>query len=294
MADNNITTWLKKIFSLQTISLLVALVAGYYTYKTYKDSQPAQISVELPVLNEEKDEFIENLDTKGVKRYFSLGFYNIPLVSLNDGRIAGPENMLLFPVIGNKSKKSLKDFTADVSVWFDDNMTSLFKESRDDENFLNTASYEIKSESERGVLLCYKKNVLAPNSYLPYPLKWLILYNADKKIKNNGGEICFTYYITYDGAEEPIEFQYKARLYYDEDYSSDEEIDSIFNKRFVSYAMYNFLQNDVYAQTSDRREFEDGEWMFICRNSIYRNLKHISQEEFKNLDDYSMKKLQED
>lgn len=157
--DNNIITWLKRIFSIQTISLIVALVAAYFTYKTYNDNKPGEITVELPLLNDDMDE-ITYIDASRIKRYFNLGFYTIPPVSINDGMMGGTLNMLLFPIIQNETNRSFKDFTADIYIWSDEPMHQLFQDSSDDEMFLDLTNYTITSWDKYSIHLTYNRNIL--------------------------------------------------------------------------------------------------------------------------------------
>lgn len=45
VSKNIIVGWLKRIFSIQTVAVVAGIIAAIYAYKTYKDNQPAQISV---------------------------------------------------------------------------------------------------------------------------------------------------------------------------------------------------------------------------------------------------------
>ena len=286
-ANNGVTGWLKKLFSVQTISLLIAVFAAYFTYKAYVSGQPGRLDVELPVLNQAKDD-ISYIDAEGISRYFSIGYYGIPPVTINNGFIGGPENMLLFPVISNQSDKSLKDFSADIHILFDDVMAPLFNDSDSDESFLNLTDYDIKSRNSRNIQLTYNKGNLAANKRLPDPLRTFFLNNAGKKIATTGGQVVFTYYVTYDGAKEPLNFQYNARMYFDENWDNRPP-----DRKFTYAAFKSFLKNTVFENSLHRSNFENGEWVLINRNKLYRNIKHLTPGEFADLDNISIPSLQE-
>lgn len=291
--DNNVKKWLRRIFSIQTVSLLIAIFAAYYTYKAYIANRPGELLITFPVLNSSQDE-ITYIEASEVKRYFSLGFYDIPPVSVNDARIGGPENMLLFPVVSNITDRSLKGFSADIYIWHNENMLKLFEESQTSSvfPFINTTSYDIKSQDNYGLHLSYNKDYLAANRRLPNPINTFMLFMANEKIGTQGGDVAFTYYITYDGLKEPISFQYNARMFYREDEDMDEDTSS-FTSDFIINARYNYFKNKVFAQTMNRSEFEDGEWIFIDRNNVYRNIKHLLSDEFMNMKNAVITDLQE-
>ena len=218
MKESHIINWLKKIFSIQTISLLVALVAAYFTYKSYIDNKPGDLTIEFPILNDEMDS-VSYIEASNVSRYFSLGFCEIPLIPINDGRLAGPNNMLLFPIIGNQSSKSLKNFSADIRIWSND-IGVLLTDNIDTNNengYIDITNYNIISKSENSIELAYNKDYLSANKWLPCPLSHDNLYNGfylgDSKIAKKGFNLFFYYYITYDGIESPITFVYDTKIF---------------------------------------------------------------------------------
>lgn len=102
----------------------------------------------------------------------------------------------------------------------------------------------------------------------------------------------FYYYITYDGINEPISFEYNSRMFYDCKYDEEEGGDG-FHSHFKSEAAYKYLHNEVFANNARRsRAGEDGEWVFILQNRVYRDFKHLTSEEFETLDDKSYYNLQ--
>ena len=149
-----IIVWFKRIFSIQTISLIVSIIAAYFTYQAYVDSRPSTISVELPSLNSSRDDFIMT-DASNVSHYWSLGFYTIPPVSINDGVIGGVENILLFPIIENKSSKSIQNFQASISISWNDCMSDIFK----DQDVINDKAYNIESIDNNVIVTTHTKPI---------------------------------------------------------------------------------------------------------------------------------------
>lgn len=240
-----------------------------------------QLTVKLPTLNISQDDWGENVDANGIKRYCSIGFYEIPMVSLNNGAIAGPDHALLFPIIANESSKSIRDLYVDVDIVYDAYMEKCFSDSS---FWINTAEYNITSRTENILSLSYKNDIMHPHMRLPLPVSSFPLFLGDR-IGVAGGKVTFYYTITYDGAKEPIQFEYIAKMYYRDGGFSDD---------FIGNASYEFLDEIVYSNFFNPRKllYEDGEWIIIYRNNIYRDLKHLSNEEFKILDNLNFSNLQ--
>lgn len=234
-------------------------------------------------MDENKEEYSYS-DGNGVSRYFSIGFYNIPLISINDGSLAGPDNVLQFPIIVNESDNSLKNFKADIYIWHDSSLKQVFEHYKSSDLFSELSQYyTIVSEGDYIIHLTYKEDYLPANSSLPYPIRDLLL---EENTNIHNGCMVLSYNITYDGAKEPIRFQYTAKMFYSEREDS-------FDKDFISHALYEFLNNDVYAQNQNRRNNENGEWVIIYQNSIYRNIKHLTSQEYKNIGKHNITDLQD-
>lgn len=273
-----IIVWFKRIFSIQTISLIVSIIAAYFTYQAYVDSRPSTISVELPSLNSSRNNFIMT-DASNVSHYWSLGFHTIPPVSINDGAIGGVENILLFPIIENKSSKSIQNFQASISISWNDCMSDIFK----DQDVINDKAYNIESIDNNSVEMSYKSDILAANAFLPYPFRTLHLFMANEQISTEGGDIEFIYHVNYDGAEKPIRFKYTARMFYSENFS----------KKFIGESKYRFYDKKTFTNWFADRNYNDGEWVIIDENYVYRNIKHLSNEQYKALGAFKFEDLQE-
>lgn len=251
------------------ISAIFLSFAAYFLWAN--EQQPNdQLTVTLKTLNSSRDDWGESIDAKGITRYCNIGFYDIPMIGLNNGALAGPENMILYPIFANESSKSIHDLYVEIDIFYDTPM-KIFSDSE----IVNTADYNITSQTENSLSLSYKDDILHPHMKLPYPLSYLFV-SGDNSIGVVEGKVTFRYAITYDGANEPIYFEYIAKIYFSEDSFTDE---------FIGKANSAFLEEIVYNNYYNPRRplYEDGEWIIIYRNNIYRDLKHLSYEESKGL-----------
>jgi len=242
----------------------------FLSFSAYILSSPKepQITITLPTLNSSRDDWGESVDAKNISRYCSLGFYNIPVLGLNNGAIAGTNNVLLYPIIANKSSKSVRDLYVKIEIFYDAPMKSIL-------SYLNTEKYNITSQTENRISLSYKGNILHPHMIVAKPLSMLYV-SGDDGIDVVEGEVTFCYTITYDGANEPIHFEYIAKIYYSDDN---------FTTDFIGNANYAYLDEYVYSNRYNPLKplYKDGEWIIIYHNNLYRDIKHLSNKEFKEL-----------
>lgn len=279
--ENKLIVWLKRIFSIQTLSISISLFAAYFTYMAYMENKREEISIEFPILSDEESD-IQYIDVKEIKNYWHLGFYTIPPVGLNNAMLGGINNMLCFPIISNKSNKSLQNFVADIYIWHDECTASMFSDSMSDDYFLNLIDYNIVSQDNCQIHLKYTRNFLPSNTILPEPIHTFMLYRANEDISTKGGEIHFLYQVTYDGAKEPVVFRYNTRMIYNE----------TINDNFTNKITYQFLSNDVFSNYLRNHKYDNGEWAIIINNKIYRNIKHLTHEDFSNLSIHKIEDLQ--
>lgn len=278
---SSINAWIKRIFSIQTLSLIVAIIAAYYTYRAYVDSRPAQLSVYLPSLNDNRDDFLYK-EAKEVSNIWNLGFYEIPPVSINNAAYGGVDNVLLFPIIRNESRKSVKDLTVDVYIWYDKCMSPFFNPNNLDYYAINCLDYDIVEQTYQNVHLRYKTNVLPSKRIVEYPIKTLMLFMADDSISQQGGLIDMTFSITYEGITKPILFRYCSKMYYRDS----------FDESFINMARHSFYKEDVFSNLLRNKKY-DGEWVIIEQNNVYRNIKHLSDKEFLTFGSFMIDDLQE-
>jgi len=160
--ETAVIRWLRRIFSLQTISVLAALVAAYFAYKSYQDSQPSPLSV----IYEDKSLTLdghfycfENLIIPSTKDGILLDFapFNDQYM---DMRIPNG-----FPLIFNDTKKGINNFKLDVDVNYKFDVCIKPEDICPDYEIIedDTISREMK--------LKYKHNVLNAKSFIPLPIK---------------------------------------------------------------------------------------------------------------------------
>lgn len=214
----SVIKWLKKVFTLQTLAVVAAIIAALYAYKTYQDTKPAQISREYYVsvgskINvDDKNDFI-NLMTPyyGRTLYFgsdySNGFF--------------PNGM---PNIVNASSKSIKDFRLEIDV-------IIFGLSLD-YNYINP-DFEIVESDTIEYKLRYKYDVFHPKSAVPVPFQRLRLIDS---CSVDDCLLRMFYRITYEGISEPKDFQLYYRVCYTDDDLQDQhkQLDD-----FLTWCYYN-------------------------------------------------------
>ena len=242
LSEKLVVKWLKKIFSIQTIAVVAGITAAWFTYKTYKDNKPAQISMEFYGFCES-----ENVDEK-------VWFYNLISPDFSDGLIVrfGKDYPSAFfpsgiPGIANKSSKSIKDFRLDVTVsytWFEFDQNDICPDFEIVEN--NIALHEIK--------LRYKYDVLNANSSIPNPIKWMHLMDTVPSPfeKQDAYAVDMMYTISYDGIPETRWFDTHFFVYYDDINPldiSDEYIDEFLT---IFYKNGNFNRHNTMVAVIDK------------------------------------------
>lgn len=280
-----IKRWLERIFSLQTLSVIISLVALYYTIRNFCDKEVEPLAVQIPIFNDERYEF-DFKSVEGVSNYWSLGVYDCPIVDFT-GVLGGPYNMLHFPIIANTADKSVNNFKCVVHIYFDTCMSSIISNNISNPDFINTVDFDIIRYTDNNLTLKYKHSNLTAYSLLSCPIKYFFLGEASDDIYTEGGYLSFNYDITYDGAINPIRFNYVARMYIDES-PDDILVEKSINEKIIN----KFLRNDVFSNWVGNRKDDDGEWAILVNGEIYRNIKHLSSKEFERFKYNSIDDLQ--
>lgn len=197
--------WLKRIFSAQTISIIIGLggcVGAYYAYRDYKEHQPAQVSMYIV-----QDNFLEIRDGYRPDKDLSFLYYlrypiNNKIIGWEDDH--GP---LLFR---NETNKSIKDFRAEVDVFYPSIINLDFYDICKDYEIIKCDTI---SALDRKILhLRYRYDVLNGHTNLPMPISKMTI-NVDHNLYNQ--DISFDYSITYDGIKEPIHCEIIQHINYD-------------------------------------------------------------------------------
>lgn len=233
--ETAIMRWLKRIFSIQTVSVIAALVAAYYAYKSYIDNQPSQISLEYNVFHEtinadDKQNFINLM----AANYRSLAFGS----GYSDGFI--PNGM---PNIINKTNKSIKNFKLEVTIRF---FHLAFRQEDINKDF-----EVIENDTTFSTLkLKYKYDVFNAQSAIPIPLKFMHLPESEPFSDDNTYTILFSYNITYDGISEPRDFGISYIVYFDnEEHLSitDKHIDEFLSSCYKQGCFTEYKNNTLVS-----------------------------------------------
>lgn len=275
--ENNVLVWLRRIFTLKTCSIFLAAISAFFAYKTYSDSKSPELVVRIPSTTSHDDFKYEFHEVQNISKYWSLLVTDIPIVGINDIYHSMPiGSVLTFPEFINTSDKSLLNFICEIDIWWEDTLNPVFNYV--DTTYLRTFNdrdYEITKYDQRAELR-YKHNYLPSNSYLPDPLFILKLLHVGENFRQ--GDFSISYSIRYDGLRQPYFFDFDVRLYLlrEEDGSVEDISKDRLNNLTVEY-----LNNYVFTNLMRNKKYS-GEWAIIINNHLYRDIKHLTTEEFKN------------
>ena len=210
----SIIQWVKKIFSAQKIGItltvifgVVACIGAWYTYKSYKDSRPSQISLKYYDCNkaidvDEKDFFVSLRSPYERKVIWGNGVASKAQVSYGGYVTRG------LPIIENNTHKSIKDLKVDVTIWHG----NLHIEPKD-----ICQEYNIIEQDHEycSIKLRYIYDVLKAHTAIPFPVQMMSLPDSISK-SNHKYSVLVTYDITYDGLETPKAIHMIDVIYFDE------------------------------------------------------------------------------
>ena len=184
--SNKLSTWLERIFSIQTFSLLVAIVGVYYGIKSFLHNEESNITLEI--YNPITEKYI-NIDGVSiiwiVYKPFSEDQEELEFVDDDE------KCPVFVPIFRNITEKSLKNFKCEIT--YED------IDVEENEDYINN-NYEIldadNDDVDYDLLLKYKYDVLHAQSELPTPLtSWD--FSVDE-------ELVSEYKISYDGLSKPM------------------------------------------------------------------------------------------
>ena len=179
-----LSSWLKRIFSIQTFSLLVAIVGVYFGIKTFLQNEESNISLEIydPV----NRKYINMDGVSIILTIYKPYKEDMESLELIDEKEKCP---ILLPVFRNISEKSLKNFRCEIKIEdieYDDNEKNINK---------NYQVVDVDND-EYDLILKYKYDVFHAQSDLPAPLdSWYCFYDE---------ELITEYSISYDGLSKPM------------------------------------------------------------------------------------------
>lgn len=278
MSTSKTIHWLKRIFSVQTLGILISLFGAYYTYKAYMQNEPSQLSYKY---YERTDSICDNhyitidTDVEEITDFYSFLITNIPCIQLGYGGNVPLGDVLSFPVISNKSDKSLKSFKCYIDIWYDKSLSEVFDENSDYswQPFGKSEDLKITKKSEQSISFEYTNEYFPAGFDVPLPFNAIVLpTDKYKSIATEGALMKITYTISYDGISKPKYFQFHTRIHVIEnDYTYQLALE-LFNK---------FLRNDVYTNWVGNHPDDDGKWALIVNNRIYTDIYHLSEDEAK-------------
>lgn len=270
---SEITTWLKKIFSIQRLSIVVAVLTAYWTYQMYMSSKSSSLS--CCFWDAQEDGEYAWTDANGITNYYSLLISDIPFFVVNDNSAQD----LSLPLFENKYDKSITHLKYKVTIWY-----GQYKNLKD--HFKIASEMKIISQDDAWLKLEYEKDYLPPGEVLPPPFVSLETWWADEKMEDElstpyDGLIKIDTHIAYEGKSEPDEYRYTLRYYI-----IDEE-----NEQFRREAFDRFLKEDVYTRWVGNRPINHGKWAIIMNNHLFKDIKQMSEEEalsfkYNNISDF--------
>lgn len=276
MKLNNIIVWLKRIFTIQTTSLIIAIFAAYYTYKSYIDNQPEQLITTIydcVNFDPDKSDYINITETKTI---WSLNIADIPCFSFNN-----PMGQLVTtPLFVNSSKKGLNNFNCEIKIWYNEALEKCFKGNEyysltNLEGELNGKGYSIVNWDYNTIHLKYNAIFFPANEVLSFPINYIIMPE-----NCNNSNITVSYSITYDGANGYNQNIIHFYFYNTEYLNKEKEITN------------NWLKKCVFNRLYSNKKIENSKWAIVINGKLYNDIKHFTEEEFKSYKYSNLEDLQ--
>ena len=227
-SKNGIKKYRGWIVSLLLLSSVIVTLAGaYYTYKSYVDNQPAQVSLEY--VSSDK-----TIQADSIKFFCILKALNYHQINIGSEYYPGTHPV---PILKNESDKSITNFRLEIEVLLS---SFYFKEEEVNNDFEIVKRDDILNT----VTFRYKHNVFPAKSGITLPLEYLYLPDNYPFIGMPDYEEGFSleYHITYDGIAEPMYYivQYTAYCQEDNLYDlSNSQIDAFLTKCYKAKRLFN-------------------------------------------------------
>lgn len=255
--DSTIIRWLKRIFSIQTISVIAGLIAAYYTYITYIGNEPSKLSIEYLINDFYYKDSTINFDDK---RFFFTSIQSsngsIDLVD----PIYKDKSIATIPRYVNNTNKSITNFRCEIYLY-----SSWMYYKEDDINH----DYEIIERQQSGdVKLRYKYNVLNAHSILPFPLTRVHLSLHDPIAESYNYQPEYTihldYCFTYDGIDNPLYTRTEIFSFDNNDLNYNKHQEDYINKMYKEGRLSRKAHTSVVAISNcgkaliaDHADFKD-------------------------------------
>ena len=189
--ETAIMRWLKRIFSLQTVSVIAAIIAAYYTYKAYVANEPSQVSIVNSSL-------LKQVNVVNQRNFIYLMSPNYRLLPIALGT----------PIIMNQTNNSIKDFRLEIDIFHPD--------LKFDDDEINKDYETIEKDSSIHTLkLRYKHNVLNAQSTIPCPIRSMYLPKDIPFSNDSVFNVFMNYSLTYDGIKGNCNFSVRYTAFFD-------------------------------------------------------------------------------
>ncbi len=191
---------------MKVLSFIVAVIALFFSYKSFVANKPSQISVynRLNLLHGYHDL------SATTRRFIYLMVPDSCYLSISDGT----------PVIANNTSRSIKNFSLVIRAYYDNHFL---------QNSVINRDFEIIHEDSDSLLtvLRYKYDVLKAHSEVPLPIKRLRLKEPHI---DNRQSVHFLYSVTYDNIDSNRDFEVDYfSVLGDSECPSDSLIDELLN-----------------------------------------------------------------
>ena len=283
-SNNIILIWLKRLFSAQTISILIALFGAFFTYKTFYRNEPSQLSIILPEMTDKvdkKDGFVifNTYDVRDITHFYCLKITDIPLIQLDyrDGIQIGTPTP--FPILLNDTKKTIHSFDCSISTWWDSSLSDLY----DTEWCVVSDDLNVIRQNNQSVVLKYTPDHLTPHTRISLPFEYTLYLSDDKTNLTK-----FNYVVTYEGVPQAINFHYTLRTY----------IEDPVNDQLLGIRIRDFLDKDVYTDWIGNDRMPNEKKALIINDKYYGILRNFKNHDeflkfqYKTLDDFIIEKPQ--
>lgn len=157
--------WVKKIFSIQFLSLLVAIAGVLFAYYQFVYNKTPKLTIELDM--HKSDDGIVRKNVDDIHNFYGVFFYDIPLADLGYTTYLPEGIQIPYVHILNKGKKAITNLFCDIRVVYDNDFDS-------EMIAFNTSKFQIEHNH-----LKYTENKLNACSAIPIPINELLLFSPN-------------------------------------------------------------------------------------------------------------------
>ena len=232
--ESIIIKWLKRFFSIQTLTVMATLAAAYFGYKTYSDNLPAQISL-IYNLSEDGDTINhKDIDISNITEFIILSDSERGYLSL--GPDDNDDELSIFspiPIIKNNTDKSIKNFSLEVNVFLNH---YVFDSSDILHPYILLKSDTMLNESNpNSGLFKYGNDILYAHSQIRSPISIISVNHSN--LEENWLRCYMEYQILYEGLKSPINYTVELNTFVDKNnicgHLTESQIDQFLSSCFI-------------------------------------------------------------